>query len=302
MTMPAETTGQLSVNWLDDFKAITKMRLALSVVFSSLAGYLLAAETINYYHLLLLTVGGYCLVGASNAFNQIIEKDLDALMLRTQNRPLPANRMSPRTALVIAVGLTVLGIAMLYLLNWRTAFFGSISILIYVAVYTPLKTRTPLSVFVGAFPGAIPFMLGWVAYTNYFGVEPGVLFMLQFFWQFPHFWAIAWMLDEDYKKAGFKMLPTGQKDQGTAFQIMVYTLWMLLISLLPFTHYTGALNLSIYGAVAVAIVGLVMLFFAGNLMQKKDHQAAYRLMLSSVVYISLVQVIYVMDKFLVYGN
>ena len=302
MTMPAETTGQLSVNWLDDFKAITKMRLALSVVFSSLAGYLLAAETINYYHLLLLAVGGYCLVGASNAFNQIIEKDLDALMLRTQNRPLPANRMSPRTALVIAVGLTVLGIAMLYLLNWRTAFFGSISILIYVAVYTPLKTRTPLSVFVGAFPGAIPFMLGWVAYTNYFGVEPGVLFMLQFFWQFPHFWAIAWMLDEDYKKAGFKMLPTGQKDQGTAFQIMVYTLWMLLISLLPFTHYTGALNLSIYGAVAVAIVGLVMLFFAGNLMQKKDHQAAYRLMLSSVVYISLVQVIYVMDKFLVYGN
>ena len=110
------------------------------------------------------------------------------------------------------------------------------------------------------------------------------------------------MLDEDYKKAGFKMLPTGQKDQGTAFQIMVYTLWMLLISLLPFTHYTGALNLSIYGAVAVAIVGLVMLFFAGNLMQKKNHQAAYRLMLSSVVYISLVQVIYVMDKFLVYGN
>ena len=302
MIMPAETTGDLSVNWLDDFKAITKMRLALSVVFSSLAGYLLAAETINYYHLLLLAVGGYCLVGASNAFNQIIEKDLDALMLRTQNRPLPANRMNPKTALVIAVVLTVLGVAMLYLLNWRTAFFGSISIFIYVAVYTPLKTRTPLAVFVGAFPGAIPFMLGWVAYTNYFGVEPGVLFMLQFFWQFPHFWAIAWMLDEDYKKAGFKMLPTGQKDQGTAFQIIVYTLWMLLISLLPFTHYTGALNLSIYGAVAVTIVGLVMLFFAGNLMQKKDHQAAYRLMLSSVVYISLVQVIYVMDKFIVYGN
>ena len=302
MIMPAETTGDLSVNWLDDFKAITKMRLALSVVFSSLAGYLLAAETINYYHLLLLAVGGYCLVGASNAFNQIIEKDLDALMLRTQNRPLPANRMNPKTALVIAVVLMVLGIAMLYLLNWRTAFFGSISIFIYVAVYTPLKTRTPLAVFVGAFPGAIPFMLGWVAYTNYFGVEPGVLFMLQFFWQFPHFWAIAWMLDEDYKKAGFKMLPTGQKDQGTAFQIIVYTLWMFLISLLPFTHYTGALNLSIYGAVAVTIVGLVMLFFAGNLMQKKDHQAAYRLMLSSVVYISLVQVIYVMDKFIVYGN
>ena len=300
--MPAETTGDLTVNWLDDFKAITKMRLALSVVFSSLAGYLLAAESVNYYHLLLLTVGGYCLVGASNAFNQIIEKDLDALMQRTQNRPLPADRMTPKTALLIAVSLAILGITLLYLLNWRTAFFGSISIFIYVAVYTPLKTRTPLSVFVGAFPGAIPFMLGWVACTNYFGVEPGVLFMLQFFWQFPHFWAIAWMLDEDYKKAGFKMLPTGNRDRGTAFQIVVYTLWMLLISLLPFTHYTGALNLSVYGAAAVLIVGLIMLFFAGNLMQKKDHQAAYRLMLSSVVYISLVQVIYVMDKFLVYGN
>lgn len=302
MNMSAETTGELTVNWLDDFKAITKMRLALSVVFSSLAGYLLAAETVDYFDLTLLAIGGYCLVGASNAFNQIIEKDLDALMQRTQNRPLPAKRMRSSTALLIAVSLTVLGIVLLYLLNWRTAFFGSISIFIYVAVYTPLKTRTPLSVFVGAFPGAIPFMLGWVAYTNYFGVEPGVLFMLQFFWQFPHFWAIAWMLDADYKKAGFKMLPTGKKDQGTAFQIIVYTLWMVLISLLPFTHYTGSLNLSLYGAVAVALIGFIMLFFAGNLMQKKDHQAAYRLMLSSVVYISLVQVIYVLDKFLVYGN
>jgi protoheme IX farnesyltransferase len=148
--------------------------------------------------------------------------------------------MLPFKALGLAIGMTILGLILLYLLNWRTAFFGSISIFLYVALYTPLKTRTPLAVFVGAFPGAIPFMLGWVAYTNYFGIEPGVLFMLQFFWQFPHFWAIAWMLDDDYKKAGFKMLPTGKKDQGTAFQIVVYTLWMLLISLLPFTHYTGA--------------------------------------------------------------
>lgn len=278
------------------------MRLALSVVFSSLAGYLLAVDTIVFTELVALATGGYCMVGASNAFNQLLEKHLDAQMHRTKNRPLPSNRMQPLTAFLIACLMAIGGIIILYTLNWRTAFFGSLSILIYVLFYTPLKTKTPLAVFVGAFPGAIPFMLGWVAHTNHFGIEPGILFMLQFFWQFPHFWAIAWMLDEDYKKAGFKMLPTGQKDQGTAFQIMVYTLWMLLISLLPFTHYTGALNLSIYGAVAVAIVGLVMLFFAGNLMQKKDHQAAYRLMLSSVVYISLVQVIYVMDKFLVYGN
>ena len=301
MNMSAEATAT-KITWLDDFKAITKMRLALSVVFSSIAGYFLAADTINYVDLTLLAVGGYCLVGASNAFNQVIEKDLDALMQRTNNRPLPAGRMSIATALTIAIGLSVLGIGLLCLLNWRTAFFGSVSILLYVMLYTPLKTKTPLAVFVGAIPGAIPFMLGWVAYTNYFGIEPGVLFMLQFFWQFPHFWAIAWMLDKDYKKAGFKMLPTGKKDQGTAFQIIVYTLWMLLISLLPFTHYTGVLQLSIYGALTVSIVGLIMLYFAGNLMQKRDDQSARRLMLSSVFYISAVQLIYVMDKFLVSGN
>lgn len=278
------------------------MRLALSVVFSSIAGYFLAADSINYVDLLLLALGGYCMVGASNAFNQVIEKDLDALMQRTKNRPLPAGRMQASTALILALSMTLIGIGLLYMLNWRTAFFGSVSILLYVLLYTPLKTKTPLAVFVGAFPGAIPFMLGWVAYTNYFGIEPGVLFMLQFFWQFPHFWAIAWMLDEDYKKAGFKMLPTGKKDKGTAFQIIVYTLWMLLISLLPITHYTGALQLSIFGAIAVGLVGVIMLYFAGDLMLKKDNKAAQRLMLSSVFYISAVQVIYVMDKFLAYGN
>ena len=150
------------------------------------------------------------MVGASNAFNQIIEKDLDALMLRTQNRPLPAGRISYANALVIAFVLAILGICLLYQLNWRTAFFGSLSILIYVGIYTPLKTKTPLAV-LWCISRRHPFMLGWVAYTNFFGIEPGVLFMLQFFWQFPHFWAIAWMLDEDYKKAGFKMLPTGKK-------------------------------------------------------------------------------------------
>ena len=169
MNMSVEATAT-NTNWLDEFKAITKMRLALSVVFSSIAGYLLAAETINYTDLTLLVIGGYCLVCASNAFNQVIEKDLDALMLRTRNRPLPAGRMSSFTALTIALGMSVTGIGLLYLLNWRTAFFGSVSILLYVMLYTPLKTKTPLAVFVGAFPGAIPFMLGWVGYTNYFGI------------------------------------------------------------------------------------------------------------------------------------
>ena len=185
----------------DDFKQITKVGLSLSVVFSSLAGYLLGANTISYNILILLAFGGYCMVGASNAFNQVIERDLDALMKRTQNRPIPSGRMSVQTALIIAVVFTIVGIAALYIVNPKTAMFGGISIFLYTSVYTPLKTRTPLSVFVGAFPGAIPFMLGWVAATNDFGIEAGVLFMIQFFWQFPHFWAIGWVLYDDYKKA-----------------------------------------------------------------------------------------------------
>ena len=156
-----------------DFKEITKARLAVSVVFSSIAGYFLGAEQINAGSLLLLAFGGYCMVGASNAYNQIIEKDLDALMNRTKNRPIPAGRMTVNTALSIAVVLTVLGVIALYFLNPKTAMFGAISIFLYTSVYTPLKTITPLAVFVGAFPGAIPFMLGWVAATNDFGIEPG---------------------------------------------------------------------------------------------------------------------------------
>ncbi|MDB4014952.1 heme o synthase [Flavobacteriaceae bacterium] len=282
--------------FMDDFKQLTKVRLAVSVVFSSIAGYFLAADSPVLIDVILLAFGGYFMVGASNAFNQVLEKDLDALMDRTKNRPLPSGRMSVQSAVTIATILTVLGLLVLYTINTRTALFGGISIFLYVCVYTPLKTRTPLAVFVGAFPGAIPFMLGWVAYTDYFGIEPGVLFMIQFFWQFPHFWAIGWMLDEDYKRAGFKMLPSGNADNATAFQIVFYTLWMIVISVLPATVYTGSFNLSIMGAVVVGILGLIMLYFALQLMINKTNEAAKRLMFSSVGYITLVQIIYVIDK------
>ena len=291
----AASPSSLSL-FLDDFKQLTKVRLALSVVFSSIAGYLLAADVPVLTDMILLAFGGYFMVGASNAFNQVIEKDLDALMNRTKNRPLPSGRMSVQSALVIAGILTILGLLVLYTINTRTAFCGGLSIFLYVCVYTPLKTRTPLAVFVGAFPGAIPFMLGWVAYSDQFGIEPGVLFMIQFFWQFPHFWAIGWMLDDDYKKAGFKMLPSGKADKATAFQIVFYTLWMLVISLLPVTAFTGSFNLSMVGAIIVGILGLIMLYFALQLMFLKTKEAAKKLMFSSVGYITLVQIIYVIDK------
>jgi protoheme IX farnesyltransferase len=283
---------------ISDFKEITKMRLALSVVFSSLAGYLLGVETIDFKTLVLLAFGGYFMVGASNAFNQIIEKDLDALMDRTKNRPVPSGRMSVNTAFIIASLFTLLGIIILYTINKQTAMFGAISIFIYTSVYTPLKTKTPLSVFVGAIPGAIPFMLGWVAATDDFGIEPGTLFALQFFWQFPHFWSIGWFLFEDYKKGGFFMLPTGKQDKGTAAQIIMYTIWTILVSIIPVFGFTGKLQLSIVSASIVFILGLGMLYYAIQLFKKMTTKAAKQLMLSSVSYITLVQIVYVIDKFI----
>lgn len=281
-----------------DFKEITKMGLSISVVFSSLAGYALGAETISVITLFLLAIGGYFMVGASNAYNQIIERDLDALMDRTKNRPIPAGRMSVNTAFIIATSFTVLGLITLYIINPKTAMYGAISIFLYTSVYTPLKTKTPLSVFVGALPGAIPFMLGWVAARNEFGIEPGTLFAIQFFWQFPHFWAIGWFLHEDYKKAGFFMLPTGQPDKKTARQIILYTVCTIIVSVLPVFGFTGDLRLSIVGAIVVFGLGILMLHYAIRLYKLRTIKAAKQLMLSSVFYITMLQIIYVVDKIL----
>ncbi|MFV0570997.1 MAG: heme o synthase [Xanthomarina gelatinilytica] len=296
--MSQTVTSTVKHSIISDFKEITKIRLSVSVVFSSLAGYLLGVETVNYTTLLLLAFGGYFMVGASNAFNQIIEKDLDALMGRTKNRPVPAGRMSVSTAFIIASVFTVSGIAILYSINPQTAMFGAISIFLYTCAYTPLKTKTPLAVFVGAIPGAIPFMLGWVAATNDFGIEPGTLFAIQFFWQFPHFWAIGWFLFEDYKKGGFFMLPTGKQDKGTAVQTIMYTIWTILVSIVPAFGFTGRLYLTPISAVIVFLLGLGMLYYAIQLYKKMTVLAAKQLMLASVFYITLLQIVYVIDKFI----
>ncbi|MDB4301004.1 heme o synthase [Flavobacteriaceae bacterium] len=284
---------------LSDFSQLTKFRLSVTVVISSIAGYFLAVETIDYPTLFLLIVGGYAMVGASNTFNQVFEKDLDKLMLRTQNRPIPKGRINPNSALFIGVILTLIGVGALYVINLKTAFFASLSIFIYACLYTPLKQKTSLSVFVGAFPGAIPFMLGWVAATNEFGIEPGVLFMIQFFWQFPHFWAIGWLMHDQYQAAGFKMLPSGARDHSTAFQTVFYTLWTVVISLLPAFHNTGALFLSLSSAILVGLLGLFFLFYAIRLMFLKTDQAARFLIRASIIYITGVQLVYVLDKFLI---
>lgn len=283
---------------ISDFKQLTKLGLSMSVVFSSIAGYLLAANVVDYTLLLQLAFGGFFMVGASNAFNQIIEKDTDALMQRTKNRPLPTGRMSVNIAMTIAVLFTILGIAILYSINPKTALFGAISIFIYTCAYTPLKSVTPLTVFVGAIPGAIPFMLGWVAATGNFGIEAGFLFMIQFFWQFPHFWAIGWLQFEEYKKAGYNMLPMNTKDKGAVKQIIFYTVVMILVSVAPVLKVSGDFYIHPITAVIVAILGGIMLFYGVKLHKTEQNTDARKLMLSSVLYITLVQVIYVVDKFL----
>jgi protoheme IX farnesyltransferase len=291
-------TAVLQYNIIDDLKQLTKFGLSLSVVFSSIAGYLLAADQIDWKTVVFLAIGGYCMVGASNAFNQIIERGPDALMKRTMNRPIPAGRISVNVAMAIAVALTLLGVIILYGINERTALFGAISIFLSTSAYTPLKPVTPLSVFVGAIPGAIPFMLGWVAATGQFGIEPGMLFMIQFFWQFPHFWAIGWLQFDEYKKAGFNLMPTGEKNQKATKLILIYTLFMLIVSIIPVFRITGDLYLLPVSAVLIFALGLVMLYFGVRLHKEQTDAMARKLMLSSVLYITLIQIIFVIDKFL----
>ena len=277
---------------------LIKYRLSLSVVLSSVASYLIAFEVFSLFTFTLLILGGFFVVGASNGFNQIIERKRDALMIRTLNRPLPTGGLNVYQATLVCVILSFLGLFMLYTINFRTAFFGFLSMIIYLAIYTPLKPITPLSVFFGAIPGAIPFMLGWVAVTNQFSIETGILFMIQFFWQFPHFWAIGWVSHDDYLKGGFKMLPSGKRDNSTAFQIVFYTIWMILVSTLPYFSFTGDLTISFYSLLLILVSGCFMLFQAIRLMKYKDKQNAIRLMYTSIFYLSFIQIIFVVDKFI----
>ena len=285
----------LSIKSLYD---LTKFRLSLSVVFSSFISYMLGYKEFDIKVLALLMFGGFFVVAASNIYNQIIEKDLDALMVRTKNRPLPTNKISVNTALVLAVLSTIIGLFMLYMINSKVALLAAVSIFLYTSVYTPLKLITPLSVFVGAIPGALPFMLGWVAATGEIGIEAIMLFLMQFFWQFPHFWSIGWMQHKDYENAGFKMLPTGKKDRSTTSQILFYSIWAVLMSIIPAFNLTGDLSLSIYGLFLVLLIGLVLIYYAVKLFNNSTDLNAKKLMLASVSYLTLMQIVLLFDKIL----
>jgi len=281
-------------------KNLIKLRLTLSVVFSSFISYFLAYSEVNFIQLFYLTIGGILIVSSSNIFNQIIEKDLDKLMKRTKNRPLPKNEISQSLAMTIAIIFTIIGLYFMYSINLKVAILSAVSVFLYVALYTPLKLITPLSVFVGAIPGAFPIMIGWVAATNNLGVEAITLFLMQFFWQFPHFWSIGWSQSMDYEKAGFKMLPTGKKDKSTAAQILFYSIWSVLISVIPFFGITGNLKLSIIGLLIVIILGVILVQKAYLLFVFEKNQNANSLMITSIVYLTLVQLTLLLDKLFFY--
>ena len=281
-------------------KNLIKLRLTLSVVFSSFISYFLAYSEVNFIQLFYLTTGGILIVSSSNIFNQIIEKDLDKLMKRTKNRPLPKNEISQSLAMTIAIIFTIIGLYFMYSINLKVAILSAVSVFLYVALYTPLKLITPLSVFVGAIPGAFPIMIGWVAATNNLGVEAITLFLMQFFWQFPHFWSIGWSQSMDYEKAGFKMLPTGKKDKSTAAQILFYSIWSVLISVIPFFGITGNLKLSIIGLLIVIILGVILVQKAYLLFVFEKNQNANSLMITSIVYLTLVQLTLLLDKIFFY--
>lgn len=281
-----------------DLGLLLKFRLAFSVVISAVAGYLLGTPAFSWAELLLLTLGGFAVVGSSNAFNQVWEVEQDALMGRTQNRPLPAGRMTATRALIWAFAFGVAGIAALAILNVKTAGFGALSLLLYVLIYTPLKAKSPWAVLVGAVPGAIPFMLGWVAATGSFGLEPGVLFAYQFVWQFPHFWAIAWLAFDDYAKAGYYLLPNRVKDRLATRMTVFYSLWMVLISLMPAFGLAGTLSTSLWASIATGLLGLDVLYHSVVHFRRAEDASARALMFSTIRYLPLVQTIWVVDRFI----
>ena len=281
---------------LSIIKELTKFRLTLSVVFSSFISYFLGASEVNLIQLFYLIAGGILIVSSSNIFNQIIERDLDKLMKRTQNRPLPKKEITPKLALFLAILSALIGLIFMYLINLKVAILAAVSIFLYTAIYTPMKLISPLSVFVGAIPGAFPFMIGWVAATNDIGIEALTLFMMQFFWQFPHFWSIGWSQNSDYEKAGFKMLPTGRKDKSTSAQILFYSIWAVLVSIIPFFGITGELKLSIVGVLAVFALGALLIYKSYILFLDGKNENAKKLMLTSVIYLTFIQLTFLFDK------
>jgi protoheme IX farnesyltransferase len=249
---------------------------------------------VNWTTLFMLTLGGFLLSGASGCINQIIERDFDKMMSRTMKRPLPTGRVTVNEAIIFSIVCLLISFAILIVFtNTLTVILSFVSMVLYSFVYTPLKRVGPVAVFVGAIPGALPPLLGWIAATGSITHEAMIIFGIQFIWQFPHFWAIAWVADDDYKKAGFKLLPSGGgKDLNTAIQIMVYTMFLIPLGLLPAKFGVTGLN----SAIVATVCGVAFFAQTFSLLKTGDRKSALRIMFSSFLYLPIVQIAYLLDK------
>lgn len=279
---------------LADFSKLIKFRLTFLVVFSASISFLIGSKVngvIIWSNWLMLIGGGFLVTAAANCFNEIIEKDLDRLMKRTMDRPIPAGRMNTGQALVIGLFMAMAGTYILGKLNLTTGYLSVFSIILYAFAYTPLKRKSPIAVFVGAIPGALPPLIGYVAAHPKIDEIALILFAIQFIWQFPHFWAIAWVLDDDYKLAGFRLLPTGKRDLTSAVITFIFTLILIPVSLLPtFYHYGG------YYVGAVSLVcSVVFLYLAFVLLRTRQIESARKLMYGSFFYLPIVQLMFLFD-------
>lgn len=295
--------------FIADFNKLIKFRLTFLVVFSASITFLIGsriqidrgiASGVNWTNWLILILGGFLVTGAANCFNEIIEKDLDKLMTRTKDRPMPAGRMTTGQGLVLGLIMGMIGTKLLLQLNLETGLISVFSILLYAFAYTPLKQKSPIAVFVGALPGALPPLIGYIAAiggqseVGYVPVDyliAVILFLVQFVWQFPHFWAIAWVLDDDYKKAGFRLLPTKKRDKISAVFTFISTLVLIPVSLLPTFFGFGGY----YVAVVSIIAGTIFSYFAYQLMIRMDLPSAKKVMFCSFFYIPLVQLVLLFD-------
>ncbi|RIV27614.1 protoheme IX farnesyltransferase [Fibrisoma montanum] len=272
---------------------LLKIKLTLAVVFSGVFGYGLAADQIDWLKIGVLIIASIAITGAANIINQIIEKDSDKVMKRTAGRPLPTGRLSVNEAAVFAFILFSIACYLFVVcFNVRAAALAVLSLLLYGFVYTPLKRKGQIAVFVGALPGAFPPMIGWVAATNHYGLEPGILFAIQFFWQFPHFWAIGWLAFDEYKKAGIQMMPGKEKDTQTAFRIMIYTLFLIPVGWLPYMLGMTGIN----SALVAMLGGILFLAQTFHLMKTCTDRAALQMMFGSLLYLPIVQIVYLLDK------
>ncbi|OYD43962.1 protoheme IX farnesyltransferase [Sphingobacterium cellulitidis] len=294
--------------FISDFNKLVKLRLTLTVVFSASISFLIGATQqgdIIWFNWALLTIGGFLVTGAANGFNEIIEKDLDKLMKRTEDRPLPAGRMTTGQALILSVFMGIAGTLILVRLNFIAGLLSVFSIFLYAFVYTPLKQKSPIAVWVGAIPGALPPLIGYYAAFKSAGfglayaevseqavvITPLVLFAIQFFWQFPHFWAIAWVSDDDYKRAGFRLLPTTRKDKLSAWFILISCLLMIPIGFLPMYYGIGGWVFTILSLIG----GLLFTWYGLQHLQKMEVSTAKKIMFTSFAYLPLTQLVLLFD-------